>query len=314
MSAATGDVGRRGSVRGRRSRCGRAGARRWAGSGRAFRKQRRHGRARRDPRDLRASWRCSRRCSSRSDDLDVTKATGGILAAAVRELPARHRRDRPLGARARRLGHPGLAARRPRGHGDLDGHRHAGRHRVGSLQRLGRRRCSSGSPTGSWSSRSCRWPSCWPPCSARSLLNIIIVIGDHLLARHGAARPGPDPVRRGAALPRTGPGARRRPLAPDDAARPAQRHAAGARQHDADRGHRDPVRDDAVLPRASATPSASRGARCSRTRSRRGRSPPAPGGTSSRPASASWWSSCWRSPWSGGRSRTSSTRGWRALT
>ena len=72
----------------------------------------------------------------------------------------------------------------------------------------------------------------------------------HVLAQHGPARPRPDAVRRGTALPRTGPRPRRRRLAPDETARPAQRHAARPRQHHADRRRRDPLRDDARLPRA----------------------------------------------------------------
>ena len=70
-----------------------------------------------------------------------------------------------------------------------------------------------------------------------------------VVAGHGPAGAGPDAVRRGPAVPRARPRARRRALAPDVAARAAQRHAAGARQHDPDRRDRDPVRDDAVVPR-----------------------------------------------------------------
>ena len=44
----------------------------------------------------------------------------------------------------------------------------------------------------------------------RSLLNIVIVIGVTSLAGHRAADPQPDAVDQGAALPRAGPGARRR--------------------------------------------------------------------------------------------------------
>ena len=100
-----------------------------------------------------------------------------VLAAAQRRLPAGHRRVRPVGARPGRLGHPGVAARRDRSNGHLDGHRHLRRHLVRALPRLCPARCSSGSPTGSWSSRSCRWRSCSSTVLGSSLLNVIVVIG-----------------------------------------------------------------------------------------------------------------------------------------
>ena len=71
----------------------------------------------------------------------------------------------------------------------------------------------------------------------------------HQLAGHRAADPQPDAVDQGAALPRAGPGARRRPLAPDDPARAAERDADGLRQHHAHGRGRDPLRDHAELPR-----------------------------------------------------------------
>ena len=77
-----------------------------------------------------------------------------------------------------------------------------------------------------------------------------------LVAGHRAADPRADAVGRGPALPRTGEGARRGQRAPDDAARSAQRHAAGAGQHHARRVDLDPVGDDAVASSASATPTA----------------------------------------------------------
>src|SRR6185437_8436645 len=51
------------------------------------------------------------------------------------------------------------------------------------------------------------------------------------------------------AVPRTVPGPRRRPLAPDVQARAAERDAASAGQHDPDRGRHDLVRDHALVPR-----------------------------------------------------------------
>ncbi len=65
------------------------------------------------------------------------------------------------------------------------------------------------------------------------------------------------------------------------------------RQHDADRAGGDPLGDDAVLPRASATRRARRGARCCRRASRPARSPSRRGGTTCRRASGSCW---WCSP------------------
>ena len=57
----------------------------------------------------------------------------------------------------------------------------------------------------------------------------------HRLGQHGAADPEPDPLDQGAAVRRAGPGPRCRTLAPDVAARPAQRDADGLREHHADR-------------------------------------------------------------------------------
>ena len=72
---------------------------------------------------------------------------------------------------------------------------------------------------------------------------------------HVVAVPGPPDPRagaddEGAPLRRSQPRARRLGVAPDDPPHPAQRLRADHRQHDADRAGRDPLRDDAVLPRA----------------------------------------------------------------
>ncbi len=104
-----------------------------------------------------------------------------------------------------------------------------------------------------------------------------------LLAGHGAAGAGADPVGRGPALPRTGPGARRRALAPDVPARAAQRDAAGARQHHPDGRDRDPLRDDPVVPRPRRPVPGVLGLDAGRRVRRRVRSAPAPGGTCCRP-------------------------------
>ena len=99
----------------------------------------------------------------------------------------------------------------------------------------------------------------------RSLLNIVAGHRRHQLAGHGAADPQPDPLDQGAALPRAGPGPRRRPMAPDDAARAAQRDADGVREHHADGVDRDPHRDHAELPGPRGPARGCRGGRCSRT-------------------------------------------------
>ena len=183
------------------------------------------------------------------DELDVTEGDRRGAGATDPGLPARHRRVRPLGARPRRLGRPGVAARRHLRHRDLDGHRHPGRHRVRALRRLGGRR------PGAAHRLVPRHPV--PAAGHRAGHGPRVVAAQHhrrdrrdVVAGHGPAGAGPDPGRRGPAVPRARPGARRRALAPDDAARAAQRHAAGARQHHPDRGDRDPVRDHAVVPRA----------------------------------------------------------------
>ena len=110
-------------------------------------------------RDLRAAAR--RRGEHRGHQGDRRRAR-----AARRRLPARHRRERPLDRRAADLGLADLPVRRPAGDADLDGDRHAGRPGVRASSRAGRPGCSTGSPSGSSSSRSCRSRSCWPPCSA----------------------------------------------------------------------------------------------------------------------------------------------------
>ena len=202
-----------------------------------FRRQRAgHGRPRRPGR-----CSCCSRCSrpvlfssrrARRDQGDRASALAAAVAGVSRSAPT----SRPLGARAGGLGRADLAARRLLRHG-------ASRWSSApwSASRPGHYRgCSAavarrGSPTGSWSSRSCRWRSCSRPCSAAVAAQHHHRHRRHLLARHRPAGPRPDPVGRGAALPRAGPGARRRPLAPDDPARAAQRDAAGARQHHADR-------------------------------------------------------------------------------
>ena len=120
-----------------------------------------------DPRGLRRCSRCGSAAVLRRRAQGDRGHRRTSLAAAERRLPARHRRVRPVGARAGRLGRPGVAARRHRRDGHLDGHRHLRRHRLRALRRLAGLGASSASPTGSWSSRSCRWPSCSRRCSAR---------------------------------------------------------------------------------------------------------------------------------------------------
>ena len=108
----------------------------------------------------------------------MTKATGAACcsrrAPATRSAPTRRGRSvlALLSGASRVSLLVGFA-----GHGDLDGDRHAGRHRRRATSAAGPAGARCGSPTGSWSSRSCRWRSCWPPSSAPALLNIIIVIG-----------------------------------------------------------------------------------------------------------------------------------------
>ena len=70
--------------------------------------------------------------------------------AAVRGVPAGHRRERPLGADPADLGLAHLAVRRAAGDADLDGDRHPGRADVRVLRGVAGRRCCSGSPSGSW--------------------------------------------------------------------------------------------------------------------------------------------------------------------
>ena len=95
---------------------------------------------------------------------------------------------------------------------------------------------------------------------------------------------------------------------PDGPAHPPERLAADPRQHDADGAGRDPLGDDAVVPRARR-PDARVVGEDARRGVRRGRADAGtPGGTTCRPASGSC-SSCSRSRSSGRRSRRSSTRG-----
>ena len=78
---------------------------------------------------------------ARASELDVTKATGAPFSPPQRRVPARDRRDRPLGADPDHLGRRGCRCWSGCRHGDLDGDRHAGRHRGRPLRRLDRLRC-----------------------------------------------------------------------------------------------------------------------------------------------------------------------------
>ena len=74
-------------------------------------------------------------------ELDVTKATGTPFSPPERRVPARDRRERPLGAGPDHLGLAGVAADRVPGLVDLGGDRLGGRHRrrpLRPLARLGR--------------------------------------------------------------------------------------------------------------------------------------------------------------------------------
>ena len=73
---------------------------------------------------------------------------------------------------------------------------------------------------------------------------------DHVVAGHRAADPRPGADAQGAPLRRAEPRARRVEPAPDAPSHPSQRLAADPRQHHADRARRDPLRDDALVPRS----------------------------------------------------------------
>ena len=239
-----------------------------------------------------SSSRSSRRCCSDSPSWTSPQATGGVLRAAVAGVPAGHRRLRPhvlalvvWGARISLL--VGFVRDR-----HLDGHRHAW---------SGSRRATTADSVGGAARPAHRLVPRHPVPAA----------GDrarhrarpepaehhhrhrhHLLARHRTADPRADAVGRGPAVPGAGPRPRRRQRAPDEPARAAQRDAAGAREHDARRVDLDPVRDDAVLPRARR-PDRGLVGLDPRGRVRRRRDlRRAPGGTWSRPGSASSWSCC----------------------
>ena len=110
---------------------------------------------------------------------------------------------------------------------------------------------------------------------------------DNRLGRHLPHHPQPGAVGEGAHVRGALPGARRQPPLDPAQADPAQRAAADLRQHRADRGALDPVRVDALVPRAWATSASRRGARCWIRPTNPAPCRVAPGGTSSRPGSAS---------------------------
>ena len=183
-----------------------------------------------------------------AEGLEVTKATGGVLEPPSGEFwlgtDDKGRSVLTLliwGARISLF--VGLAATR-----DLDGARHADRADVGLLRRLDRRdpvpahRVVPGDPVPAAGHRDGHRAR---PVAAQHRHRH----RRHLVAGHRAADPQPDPDDPRAALPRAGPGARRRLEPPDPAAHPAQRDADGLRQHHAHRGDRDPHRDHAELPR-----------------------------------------------------------------
>ena len=80
--------------------------------------------------------------------------------------------------------------------------------------------------------------------------NVIIVIGITSWPGDGARDPRPGADAQGAALRRAEPRARRIQPPRDAPAHPAQRVAADSREHHAHGSGRDPLRDDALVPRA----------------------------------------------------------------
>ena len=130
---------------------------------------------------------------------------------------------------------------------------------------------------------------------------------DHVVAGDGAADPRTGAVGEGADVRGAQPRARRRATAASSAPRPPERAAADLRQPHAHRADRDPLRDDAGVPR-SRRPAASVVGSDARRGVRERRHRQARGGTTCRPASGSS-RSCSRSRSSGTRSKRSSTRG-----
>ena len=171
------------------------------------------------------------------------------MGVAERVQPARHRQARPQRLDAARLGRADQPARRPRRDRDRDRDRHGRRHHRRLLRRPGRRgpdaadRVVPRDPVPAARDRRS------PPCSGRRSQNIILVIGitswpsmARLVRAQVLTLKERLYVDRSRAL-----GASQTP--PDGPPHPAQRLRADPREHDADRAGRDPVGDDALVPR-----------------------------------------------------------------
>ena len=221
-------------------------------------------------------------------------ASGRSTPPATRHGP-RPSRVRPLGTDD--LGRSVLAqfiwgvadqpARRPRRDAPRDGHRHTGGHH-GRLLRRRSTPCSM---------RVTEWFLVIPflPLAivlaavlGPSVRNIILVIGITSWPSTARLIRAQVLTLQGAPLRRPEPRARRVELAPDDAPHAAERLAAGARQHDADRADRDPLRDHAVVPRARRPDEGLLGEDARRGVRERARSRAGLVVLSCRPASRSW--------------------------